>query len=372
MPISEHIAYIAPIPLRTAECPTSASNEPPADLILSLQKWCTQSEGIWEKIRQVFSIAPNRSNGISLNTSYRNPPPGANDPLAYDDRVTLPAGDIAENPYWKRDNRRKYPRQSYVNQADVVGLLTVGSKATPKEEVLQIGEAGEKQLAEVKTQGEQQGLSVFFEKNKEVGKSIFGTNGLPPMPANLNPASRYTFDHEHGYDEEKSVFQRFPFSIELHHFTDFAATDTPAELLFKHHTFVYMFSKFGIVMSQFSAKEKKEKTYQRSRVVDVSSLTVYTIRFTYIIINHSSFFSVSLLLSETAMHRHLTFGALDMTARNLPAALHIANCLCLTTVLYQAVMAFGACSLLFSLPASLFAADCILQHRARLRIYLVH
>ncbi|KZZ96953.1 NADH-ubiquinone oxidoreductase 21.3 kDa subunit [Ascosphaera apis ARSEF 7405] len=182
---------------------------PTATLEETKKKWCTQSEGIWEKIRQVFSIAPNRSNGISLNTSYRNPPPGANDPLAYDDRVTLPAGDIAENPYWKRDNRRKYPRQSYVNQADVVGLLTVGSKATPKEEVLQIGEAGEKQLAEVKTQGEQQGLSVFFEKNKEVGKSIFGTNGLPPMPANLNPASRYTFDHEHGYDEEKYPCRTF-------------------------------------------------------------------------------------------------------------------------------------------------------------------
>ncbi|KAI5297961.1 Nucleosomal histone H3-Lys79 methylase [Ascosphaera pollenicola] len=184
--------------LQAANAAAKKTNPIPVD-----KKWCTQSEGIWEKIRQVFSIAPNRSNGISLNPQYRNPPPGANDPLKYDDRVTLPAGDIAENPYFKRDNRRHYPRQSYVNQADVVGLLTVGSIATPKEDVLKIGEAGEKQLAEVKTQGEEQGLSVLFEKNKEVGKSLFGANGLPPLPANLNSASRYVFDHDHGYDEEK-------------------------------------------------------------------------------------------------------------------------------------------------------------------------
>ncbi|KAI5291813.1 hypothetical protein KEM54_006390 [Ascosphaera aggregata] len=184
--------------LRAANAVSKKSNALPVD-----QKWCTQSEGIWEKIRQVFSIAPNRSNGISLNPQYRNPPPGANDPLKYDDRVTMPAGDIAENPYWKRDIRRKYPRQSYVNQADVVGLLTVGSQAAPKDEILKIGEAGKKQVAEVKTEAEQGGLAVFFQENKEVGKSIFGANGLPPLPANLNPASRYRFDDEHGYDEEK-------------------------------------------------------------------------------------------------------------------------------------------------------------------------
>ncbi|KAI5296556.1 hypothetical protein KEM52_000251 [Ascosphaera acerosa] len=185
--------------LRAANALSKKTNPLPVD-----QKWCTQSEGIYEKIRQVFSIAPNRSNGISINTSYRNPPPGATDPLQYDDRVTLPAGDIAENPYWKRDNRRNYPRQSYVSQADVAGLLTVGSKTAPRDDVLKIGEAGEKQIAEVTTQAEQAGLAVLFQKDKDVvAKSVLGDNGLPPLPPNLNPASRYRFDDEHGYDTDK-------------------------------------------------------------------------------------------------------------------------------------------------------------------------
>jgi len=116
-----------------------------------------------------------------MNPQYRNPPPGSNEPLDYTDPTTVPAADLAENPYWKRDVRRRYPRLSTVKQADVVGLLSVGSKATPKEDVLQIGDAGKKQLVSVKEEGEK-GLATFLNSNKAAAKSFLGPDGLPPMP----------------------------------------------------------------------------------------------------------------------------------------------------------------------------------------------
>ena len=151
-------------------------------------------------------MAPNRSNGVPLNPQFRNPPPGANDPKAYDDPVTVPAGDIADNPYWKRDVRRNYPRLSVVSQGDVVGLLTVGSKALPKEEALPVGDAGQKQLALVKEEGEK-GLATFFEKDKNMVKSVLGENGLPPLPVGMHKrsepsAKRYVLEEEQTYEGE--------------------------------------------------------------------------------------------------------------------------------------------------------------------------
>lgn len=137
----------------------------------------------------MFAIDPNRSTGVPLNATFRNPPPGANDPLQYDDPVTVPAADIAGNPYWARDTRRSYPKQSMVKQPDVVALLSVGSKANPKEEVLQIGEAGNKQLVEVKQEGER-GLSAFFQKDSKAAKGVLEANGLPPFPSSKHPQKK--------------------------------------------------------------------------------------------------------------------------------------------------------------------------------------
>ena len=105
--------------------------------------------------------------------------------------------------------RRSYPKLSVVNQADVVGLLTVGSKASPKDDVLQIGDAGAKQLVQVKQQGEEKGLAALFEKDKKSVASIFGPNGLPPFPTGMGRTSaqgerKYVMDvdREEGYPEE--------------------------------------------------------------------------------------------------------------------------------------------------------------------------
>ncbi|MCJ1308460.1 hypothetical protein MMC25_002113 [Agyrium rufum] len=152
------------------------------------KKYTLQSTGIWERIRRALAIDPDRSSGVPLNPQFRNPPPGANPPGTYDDPVTLPAGDIAENPYYRRDMRRSYPRLSVVNQADVVGLLTVGSKAAPQDGVLQIGDAGAKQLVQVKEQGQERGLAGLFEdaKGRAVMSNVLGAGGLPPLPSGQN------------------------------------------------------------------------------------------------------------------------------------------------------------------------------------------
>ncbi|PYH40514.1 putative NADH-ubiquinone oxidoreductase 21 kDa subunit [Aspergillus saccharolyticus JOP 1030-1] len=174
----------------------SASN-----VIAVHKKYTVQSTGVWERIRRLLSIDPNRSTGVPLNSQFRLPAPGSLPPLSYDDPVTVPAGDIADNPYWKRDARRSYPRLSKVNQADVVGLLSVGSQAAPKE-VLKLGEAGAKQLVSVKQQGDERGLAGLFEKNKMEARGVLDANGLPPLPCSLNSsASKYRLDHDHGYPE---------------------------------------------------------------------------------------------------------------------------------------------------------------------------
>lgn len=96
-----------------------------------------------------------------------------------------------------------------VKQADLVGLLSVGSKANPKEHVLQIGDAGAKQLVQLKQEAEEKGLAAFFEKEKDGIASILGPDGLPPFPSGMNRTSvvggrKYVMDadREQGYPEE--------------------------------------------------------------------------------------------------------------------------------------------------------------------------
>ena len=151
-----------------------------------------------------LQVDSTRSTGIPMNRLFRNPTPAGNNPADYDDPVTVPAGDIAENQYWKRDTRRNYPQLSVVNQGDVVALLTVGSKTNPKDEVLQIGDAGAKQLVALKGEGEK-GLAAFFEKDSKKAVSVLGPSGLPPMPFNLAPKTqpvRYELLPEQSYENK--------------------------------------------------------------------------------------------------------------------------------------------------------------------------
>jgi hypothetical protein len=147
-----------------------------------LQRYTLEPQGVWAWFNKIFWPV-DRSSGIPLNPQFRNPPPAALDPKSFDDPVTVPAADIADNPYWKRDARRNYPKLSSVTQGDMVALLTVGSAKTPKDDVLQIGDAGKNQLVTVQKEGEEGGLAKFLVAKKDAGKAVLGEDGLPPKPA---------------------------------------------------------------------------------------------------------------------------------------------------------------------------------------------
>ncbi|EAS35613.3 NADH-ubiquinone oxidoreductase 21.3 kDa subunit [Coccidioides immitis RS] len=180
-------------PTRVLSAAKAAGNVVPVT-----EKYTLQSYGIWERIRRMLSVDPNRSTGVPINAQFRNPTPGALPPQSYTDPVTIPAGDIADNPYWKRDVRRNYPQPSVLSQADVVGLLTVGSKAEPNEQALLSGDAGKQQLVQIKQEGESRGLAAFYAE-KGNGARVLGPNGLPPLPANLNRAAKYPKSEEQSY-----------------------------------------------------------------------------------------------------------------------------------------------------------------------------
>lgn len=135
-----------------------------------------------------MAIDPNRSNGVPLNPYFRVPAPGSNPANSFEDPVTLPAADIAGNPYWKRDTRRNYPQLSVVSQADVVSLLTVGSAAQPKVEL--IGEAGEKALVAAQQEGQTTGLAKALAKStpKDIAQDLL-VGGLPPLPSGQSLSS---------------------------------------------------------------------------------------------------------------------------------------------------------------------------------------
>ncbi|KAK3942246.1 hypothetical protein QBC46DRAFT_380393 [Diplogelasinospora grovesii] len=174
------------------------------------KKYTVQSEGIWEKVRRAFAIDPNRSSGVPLNPYFRHPAPGSNDPKAYTDPVTLPAGDIADNPYWKRDARRNYPQLSVVGQAQQVALLTVGSAAAPRVEL--IGEEGSKQLVAAEETGKAAGLAAYLQKEgAEASKLVLQqTGGLPPLPSGQSLTSGKWDVHKYGLADEPSYSEDYP------------------------------------------------------------------------------------------------------------------------------------------------------------------
>ena len=69
-----------------------------------------------------------------------------------------------------------------------------------------IGEAGQKQLVEAKSEGEK-GLAAFFEKEKALAKDVLGPGGMPPLPSGLHSMSvegkkRYELLGEQSYGVE--------------------------------------------------------------------------------------------------------------------------------------------------------------------------
>ncbi|KAF3936387.1 hypothetical protein ABW19_dt0201327 [Dactylella cylindrospora] len=148
---------------------------PPGGIKSVYKKYTLGSTGIWELIRRFFAVDPNRSTGVPYVAQYRNPTPGNLPQPVYLDAVTVPSGDYADNPYWKRDNRRGYPQLSVVTQTDAAGMLLLGTAAVPR---IAAGGAGEKQLVEVKQSNE--GLAEVMKKVGQEG--LLMKDGLPPLP----------------------------------------------------------------------------------------------------------------------------------------------------------------------------------------------
>ncbi|GJJ06188.1 hypothetical protein Clacol_000377 [Clathrus columnatus] len=78
-------------------------------------------QGFWKKFRDVVAVNPEISTGLPIASLNRYPQPGSR-PELYATPATK-ASDPAENPYWKRDVRRSYPRLSVVTQAQLSKFL---------------------------------------------------------------------------------------------------------------------------------------------------------------------------------------------------------------------------------------------------------
>lgn len=150
------------------------------------KKYTTGSTGIWEKIRQILTLVPNRSSGNPIVSLYRVIPPGARikDAKNYEDPITIPAGDIIGNSYSKRDYRRNYPQVHGFNQTKVSGLLKLGSAEKPR---ISIGEKGTKEL-ELYDADQHVNLSTTLStiEPSVIKGELLGTQGEPIVAPSLN------------------------------------------------------------------------------------------------------------------------------------------------------------------------------------------
>ena len=150
------------------------------------KKYTSRPTGIWEKLREFLVLAPNRSSGNMFVPLYRNPPPGSKIPeaKAYKDPITIPAGDIKGNPYFKRDFRRNYPQVHGFNQTKLSGLLQLGNSQHPR---ISVGDKGTKELSTFEG-GNVVSLTSTLSKLPEnvIKGEILGKQGEPIVAPSLN------------------------------------------------------------------------------------------------------------------------------------------------------------------------------------------
>ncbi|GAA6055297.1 hypothetical protein JCM3770_004826 [Rhodotorula araucariae] len=86
---------------------------------------------LWTKIRRAIVVNPDSSSGNPLPRLNRQP-----EPASRPEKFSVPsskASDVAENPYYKRDFRRMYPKTEVVTQDELARLLIAqgGFEALP-------------------------------------------------------------------------------------------------------------------------------------------------------------------------------------------------------------------------------------------------
>lgn len=150
------------------------------------KKYTQRSSGVWEKLRQVLTLVPNRSSGNPIVALYRNPPPGGQigNLKKYKEAVSIPAGDIRNNFYHRRDYRRNYPQVHGFDQTKLSGLLKLGSAAAPR---VSVGDKGTQELAAF-TGNDKIYLSTSLAQAPAsvIKGEILGAQGEPIVAPSLN------------------------------------------------------------------------------------------------------------------------------------------------------------------------------------------
>lgn len=151
------------------------------------KKYTHGSKGIWEKLRQLLVLVPNRSSGNPLVSFFRAIPPGARIEEArnYEEPVTLPTGDIKGNDYFRRDYRRNYPQVHAFDQTKVSGLLKLGSAEAPR---IAIGNKGSQELQVFNDPSAPVSLSATLSgvDSSIIKGELLGASGEPIVAPSLN------------------------------------------------------------------------------------------------------------------------------------------------------------------------------------------
>ncbi|KAG8886079.1 hypothetical protein FRB97_007955 [Tulasnella sp. 331] len=125
-------------------------------------------KGFWKKFRDALVVNPDISTGLPLAAVNRNPAPGSRSEK-YATPATL-ASDPAQNPYWKRDARRNYPRLSVVDQSELAQLLLASPDVQSSTEIAT--SAGPYELT--------QAIATIASS-----KPAFSGSNLPPRPPSI-------------------------------------------------------------------------------------------------------------------------------------------------------------------------------------------
>lgn len=155
------------------------------------KKYTKGSSGVWEWVRKTLSLVPNRSSGTPIVNMYRSPSPASvAENRQYERPITLPARDIAGNPYFKRDNRRNFPRVISFDQTKMSGLLTLGSVSVPR---ISAGDQGTKELERFQNGNLQLLSTTLSEIDPTVLKGqILGPQGEPIVAPSMNRSGTKT------------------------------------------------------------------------------------------------------------------------------------------------------------------------------------
>lgn len=175
------------------------------------KKYTTGSRGIWEKLRQILALVPNRSSGNPVVLLYRKDPPGARieDAKNYKDPITIPAGDIRGNQYFRRDYRRNYPQVHAFDQTKLSGLLKLGSAEKPR---IAAGEKGTKELAMFvePSQGVSLSTTLTGISPNVVKGEVLGVEGEPVVAPSLNKFKwKILLEPQHGMFTDKYPCRMF-------------------------------------------------------------------------------------------------------------------------------------------------------------------